>query len=105
MFEDVREWQNRPLESVYAVVLVGALRVRIRAKEWSGALRLTWRLIHEWTEPNFVYARNKVTLHGAAGSLNRTVHACQCDLKFNAETGQGRRAKRKSVDEVLAAFV
>jgi putative transposase len=30
VLEEVREWQNRPLESVYAVVLFDALRVRIR---------------------------------------------------------------------------
>ena len=30
MLEDVREWQNRPLDPVYPVIFFDALRVKIR---------------------------------------------------------------------------
>src|SRR4051812_44616305 len=46
VLEEVRDWQNRPLDPVYPVVFFDALRVKIRTKAWSrtrpSTLRSRW---------------------------------------------------------------
>jgi putative transposase len=41
VLDEVREWQNRPLDPVYPVVFFDALRVKIRDRAWSKIRRST----------------------------------------------------------------
>src|SRR6516164_9589726 len=44
VLEEVRDWQNRPLDPVYPVVFLDALRVKIRDEGWSRTRPCMWRL-------------------------------------------------------------
>ena len=43
MLDEVRDWQGRPLDRMYPIVIFDALRVKIRDDAaWSGTKRSTW---------------------------------------------------------------
>ena len=44
VLEEVKEWQNRPLDAVYPVVFFDALRVKVRDRAWSRTRPSTSRL-------------------------------------------------------------
>ena len=44
VLDEVRDWQNRPLDAVYPVVFFDALRFKIReTRAWCGTRQSTWR--------------------------------------------------------------
>lgn len=74
---DLQQWQNRPLDGVYAVLFIDALRIKIRheGQKYRYTVR-TWKNSWDQVVPFFSYApgiRKLIYTTNAIESLNRAV--------------------------------